>query len=107
MGIPGVSGVWRRLGKLGKVGLILLVVGIVGGMVLDSITNPYTYTRRPQISGRVVVRSANLIGRPINGIQMDVAVEPNRNDVQYSIGIVPADLTVNVRNENDFEGGML
>ncbi len=103
MGIPGVSGVWRRLGKLGKIGLILLVIGFVGGMILESVTNPYIYTRRPRISERVVVRSANLIGRPINGIQMHVVAEPD-SDVPYSIGIVPADLTVNVREENDFEG---
>jgi len=102
--IPGVSGVWRRLGKLGKVGLILLVLVIVGGMVIESITNPYIYTRRPRISGRVVIRSANLIGRPINGVQMRVVAEPDRSDVSYSIGIIPADLTVNIREENDFEG---
>ncbi|MFX0196694.1 MAG: zinc ribbon domain-containing protein [Candidatus Hodarchaeota archaeon] len=104
MGIPGISGVWRRLGKLGKIGLILLIIGLVGGMILESVTNPYIYTRNPRISERVVVRSANLIGRPINGIQMHVVAEPDRNNVPYSIGIVPADLTINVREENDFEG---
>ncbi|MFQ6126755.1 MAG: zinc ribbon domain-containing protein [Candidatus Heimdallarchaeota archaeon] len=103
MGILGVSGGWRRLGKLGKVGLILLLLGIVGGTVLESITHPYIYTRRPRFSGRVVIRSANLIGRPINGVQMRVVAEPDPNDVPYSIGIVPADLTVNVREENDLE----
>ena len=103
MGIPVISGFMKRLGKIGKLGLFLFLIGFVGSIAMSSITNPATFDRDPQISGRTVIPNESLINQPIGYIQMRVEARPGLDGATYSIGIVPSYLTSNVQDKNDLE----